>query len=172
MMTTAAISTSLLYVIGVPVVIAALTGAIAALYGRLGAAADRRRDHYAQAVKTLVAWIEFPYRVRRRTDDDAATLHELAELGHDLQERLASHQAWMAGEKPAMAAKYLEIRDSVTALVGAAITQAWNTGPVTNPAGMVLGAWGPAVACQPLLADLQSQIERRFGIHRLRWWGW
>jgi len=163
----ATISNSFGYIIGVPVVIAALTGAISLVLSRLGAAADRRRDHYAQAVQTLVAWIEFPYRVRRRTGDDPETLDTLAGIGHEIQERLACHQAWIAGEKPAMAAKYSEVRESVTTLVGPAITEAWSTAPVSSPSGMNLGGWGPAVSCQPLMADLQRHIEHRFGFRRL-----
>ncbi len=166
-MSLCSISSSLTYSVGVPVVVAVLTAAFTLLLNRLGAGADRRRDHYAQAVQTLVAWIEFPYRVRRRTDDDPGTLRALADLGHDIQERLACHQAWMAAEKPAMATKYGTVRDSVNSHVGPAIAEAWNSAPVGSPAGMVLGEWGPAGLCKPLIAELQEHIEHRFGLRRL-----
>jgi hypothetical protein len=166
-MAAVAVPSSLLYSVGVPVAVAVLTAALTLLINRLGASADRRRDHYAQAVQTLVAWIEFPYRVRRRTDDGADTLHALAGLGHDLQERLACHQAWIAAEKPATAQKYAEVRQEVGALVGPAIREAWTLPPVTKPADMNLSGWGPAKECEPFVASLQHQIERRFGLRRL-----
>jgi hypothetical protein len=49
----------------VPVVVAVLTAIGTMLVTRAGDAASRRRDRYAEAVSTLVAWAEFPYRVRR-----------------------------------------------------------------------------------------------------------
>jgi hypothetical protein len=154
-------------VIGLPVVIAALTTAATMAITRAGEAANRRRDRYAQAVQTLVAWIEFPYRVRRRTDDDPATLKALADLGHDLQERLAGHQAWIATEHPRLAATYATTRIMITGRVGPAIQEAWETQPTATPAAMNLHDWGPAGACQTALAELQREIENRFGRRRL-----
>src|SRR4051812_7632402 len=61
----------------------------------LRASATTRREGYAAAVQTLVSWWEYPYRIRRRTSDTAEILSKLAEHGHDLQEGLASHRAWI-----------------------------------------------------------------------------
>jgi hypothetical protein len=154
-------------VIGLPVVVAALTTAATMVITRAGEATNRRRDRYAQAVQTLVAWIEFPYRVRRRTDDTPATLKALADLGHDLQERLAGHQAWIATEHPRLATTYATTRSSITEQVGPAIQQAWETGPTTTPADMNFHGWGPAGSCQAALAELQQEIENRFGRRRI-----
>ena len=49
-----------------------------------------RRQRYLEAVQTLVAWTEIPYRVRRRAGNNPATL---ANRGHNLPKRLAYHQA-------------------------------------------------------------------------------
>lgn len=159
---------SIAMVIVVPVLVAALTAAATMIVTRSGEAANRRRDRYAEAVQTLVAWIEFPYRVKRRTDDAAATLTTLAGLGHDLQERLACHQAWIATEHPQLAETYAQTLATITAAVGPAITDAWNTAPTEKAADMNLGAWGPAGACQQAVTDLQHQIENRFGVRRLK----
>lgn len=167
MMAATAVPSSLVYSVGIPVTVTVLTAAFALLINRLGASADRRRDHYAQAVQTLVAWIEFPYRVRRRTDDSADTLHALADLGHDLQERLACHQAWIAAEKPATARRYAEVRSAVGACVGTATSEAWTRPPVTTSAEMNLNGWGPAQECAPFIISLQHEIEHRFGFRRL-----
>ena len=129
----------------VPVVVAALTSAAALTISRSGEAANRRRDQYAQAIQTLVAWIEFPYRVRRRTDDNPVTLSSFAELGHDIQERLACHQAWIATEHPPVATSYSKTRQTIDPVIGAAISEAWNTPPTGTAAQMNLGDWGPGV---------------------------
>jgi hypothetical protein len=154
----------------IPVVVAALTAAATLLISRAGDAANRRRDHYAQAIETLVAWIEFPYRVRRRTDDESATLSALASLGHDLQERLACHQAWIATECPPVAKTYKRARETVGSLVGPAITEAWGLPPVSKAADMNLGDWGPGSACAPTISAVQHQVENRFGYRRLIAW--
>lgn len=163
----ASIPSTVATLVVLPVLVAALTAAATMLVTRAGEATNRRRDRYAAAVETLVAWIEFPYRVRRRTDDEAETLHALADLGHQLQERLACHQAWIATEHAELARVYERTRHEVAGVAGPAITEAWNTGPACKPGDMNLGAWGPAAACQEALAGLQSEIENRFGVRRL-----
>ncbi len=129
-----------------------------------------RRDRYARAFETLVAWIEFPYRVRRRTSDEPATLAELATLGHDLQERMACHQAWIATEHPALAHQYDRTRAIVTTAVAPAVAEAWRLDPVSAASSMNLGDWGPAAACEEAMSALQHAIENRFGVRRVRAW--
>src|SRR5690349_14433320 len=73
-----------------------VAGLIGTLLGNTRANAAARRERYAQAVRTLVAWAEYPYRIRRRTSDDATALSALAERGHTLQEQLAESRAWIA----------------------------------------------------------------------------
>jgi hypothetical protein len=154
----------------VPVVVAALSAAATLVLAMLGQAADRRRDHYADAVQALVAWVEFPYRIRRRTSDDPATLTALASLGADLQERMAWHETWIASDHPKLAAAFAGARSTITAHVRPAAVEAWSTAPVTSPGAMNLGDWGPATACQQPLIELQRQITRRFGFRRVRDW--
>jgi len=153
--------------IAVPVVVAVLTAIGTVLITRASDAANRRRDRYAQAVETLVAWAEFPYRVRRRTDDDSATLAGLATMGHDLQERLACHQVWIATEHPALARIYAQTREIVSAVVSPAVTEAWESAPISKPADMNLGEWGPGTTSAIAIARLQPHIENRFGFRRL-----
>jgi hypothetical protein len=52
-----------------------VTAAVSAISGRWAQATNRHRDAYAAAVKTLVAWAEYPYRIRRRTSDDPRRAH-------------------------------------------------------------------------------------------------
>ena len=158
---------SIVLLIIVPVLVAALTAAATMLVTRVGEATNRRRDRYAEAVRTLVAWVEYPYRVRRRTDDTPHTLTALASLGHDLQERLACHQAWIATERPDLARAYAQARASINEIVGPAIKEAWTSDPVTTPTGMNLNGWGPSAECTEVVANIQHAVEDRFGLRRL-----
>lgn len=146
----------------IPVLVAALTGAVALALSRASEAANRRRDRYADAVAALVAWIEFPYRVRRRTDDTPATLATLATRGHELQEKLAGHQAWIFGEDSAVATAYRTARSTITPLVGAALREAWATPPASTAEAMSLGDWGPGKECAPAICDVEKAIADRF----------
>ena len=152
----------------IPVVVAAFTAIVTLLVTRVSDAVNRRRDRYANAVATLVAWIELPYRVRRRTDDSPETLTALANHGHDLQEQLACHEAWIATENSDVAANYAEARRTIGAVVGDALREAWSSPAITTPAEMNLGEWGPATACAPSVAAVQTAIATRFGWQRLR----
>ena len=165
-----AVATSSLWTL-VAVPSAAVLGAIVTMIlTRVNEATNRRRDRYAEAVQTLVAWTEYPYRVRRRTADSPATLTALTNHGHDLQERLALHQAWIATEHPALADTYAESRATITRLVGFLISEAWDHAPVTRAAGMNLGGWGPSDECHEAIANVQREVQNRFGIRRFRAW--
>lgn len=144
---TSVLDTVLTFVV-LPVVVAGLTAIVTLLVTKAGEATAHRRDHYAAAVKTLVAWSEFPYRVRRRTDNELPTLACLAGLGHDLQEQLACHQAWIAADHPRLARSFAKALSTITNAVGPAVTEAWDTPPVSSPGGMNLGRWGPGVVCR------------------------
>ena len=155
--------------IGVPA--AAVVGAlVTALVTRINDTTNRRRDRYAEAVQTLVAWSEFPYRVRRRTDDSPETLTALADRGHDIQERLALHQAWIATEHPALASTYAETRASLNEHVGPLISEAWECRPITDTSAMNLGGWGPGDESREAIIQLQYEIQGRFGFRR--GWAW
>lgn len=151
--------------VALPVVVTILT--VAASLG-LQRAADRRsqrRDRYSQVLGTLVAWIEYPYRVRRRTSDDPATLTALADRGHDLQEQLARDQSWVIAESKHVATAYAAARSVISCEVGAAIKDAWEHPHVTTSADMNLNGWGPHSACNTAISTLESTIASR-----LRWW--
>jgi len=142
-----------------------VTAAVSAIGGRWAQATNRRRDAYAAAVKTLVAWAEYPYRIRRRTCDDPAELARLVGIGHDLQEQLRCHQTWIATESPWVAGIYREALAAITAQVAPACNDAWASQPITTGAGMNLDGWGPHDIL-PSILRLQSAIACRFGWRR------
>ena len=67
-----------------------VAGLMTAVLGNLSAAATARRDGYANAIRSLIARGEYPYRVRRRVSDDPDIAGRAHRRGHDLQEQLAA----------------------------------------------------------------------------------
>jgi hypothetical protein len=159
--------------VGVPVTVALLGAlsavAVAALsfaLGRWGDDAARRRKGYAAAAKTLVAYAEYPWKIRRRTSDEPDELGRLAAAGHELQEALRYHQAWINSENHWVGRVYREVREDIALCAGPACSEAWRMPPVTTAAGMCLGEWGPR--------GLDAHIDRfepakafRFGWRRI-----
>ncbi len=132
----------------------------------LRASATTRRDSYACAVQTLVSWCEYPYRIRRRTSDDPDTLTKLADLGHDLQERLARQRAWIAAESRVISEAYNAAIARVAQQVKAACQDAWTQPPIEQPAQMNLGSFGPSDV-GPVVLALECEVSYRFGLRRL-----
>jgi hypothetical protein len=130
------------------------------------AAAETRRQGYAAAVGAVLAWAEYPYRIRRRTSDDAATLTAIANLGHDLQERRARCLAWVAGENTAVYEVFLLNMKYLDATLGTLAGDAWNTPPVGGASGMVLSGWGGGRLPQETVERLGCAIGFRTGWRR------
>jgi hypothetical protein len=123
---------------------------------------DRRRDRLAVTMTGLIEWVELPYRIRRRTDDQPETLRTLTEIGHGIQEQFAADEAWIAAHRPRLLQDYRDTRSEISRPVGAAASEAWATAPVTSAEGMNLGEWGPSAACQPHLVAFEKKIGPRF----------
>ncbi|WP_328654514.1 hypothetical protein OG598_12140 [Micromonospora sp. NBC_00330] len=148
-----------------------VAGLISVILGNTRANATARRERYAQAVRTLVAWAEYPYRIRRRTSDDAATLTALADRGHTLQEQLAESRAWIAAESRAMSEVFDACLADINPLVGPACAIAWQQPPITKSAEMLLGDFGPR-GINAIVARMECAIIYRFGLRRLMWRRW
>jgi hypothetical protein len=165
--------------VGVPLTVAviALVGsltvaAIAQVVSRCADANARRRDGYASVLRTLVAYAEYPWRIRRRTSDEAEDLRRLAEHGHKLQEDLAYNRAWVQAEKPWVAETLAAVQAHLAVTVGMYANQAWHLPPITSAADMALSTWGPTDAREHLV-HLERAIAWRFGWRRLvaaAWW--
>jgi hypothetical protein len=148
-----------------------VAGLIGTILGNARANATARRDRYAQAVRTLVAWAEYPYRIRRRTSDEPTTLTALADRGHTLQEQLAESRAWIAAESRAMSEVFDGCLREITALVGPACGAAWQQAPIQTSAGMNLGDFGPR-GIDRIVARMECAMIYRFGLRRLMWSRW
>lgn len=152
--------------------IAALLGSsvvaniVTAVMTSLRASAETRRQRYATAVELLAARIEYPYRIRRRTNNDPQTLAKLGEVGHDLQQRLAQSRAWVAAENAVLG----EVFDACVAALDApfknACREAWQSDPATEPTQMNLNGFGMGDQ-QHVLESMQCALVYRFGWRRL-----
>lgn len=148
------------------------SGVVSAVITKLferGARRDERvRDGYAATTAALVAWGEFPYRVARRTSDDADVLTTLANRGHDAQEALACRRAWVVGESAAMGDAYAAISTKLRPQVAVATKAAWARPAVGSGSGMVLseGEKLPAVDVESTVDLWCVALRYRYGWRR------
>jgi hypothetical protein len=125
-----------------------------------------RREGYASAVEAVVAWFEFPYRVRRRTSDAPDALGNLASFGHDLQQQLAGRLAWVAAENNVLSDVFDTVLEGARPRVGTSLIEAWNTTAVSAGPEMNVSPFGPGDV-RPELVSLHRAIAHRFGLRRL-----
>lgn len=118
-----------------------------------------RRDRYAEVVANLISKVEYPYRIRRRIDDQPATLGGLASRGHDLQERIARDQAWVAADSKRVSSALCAARSKVDPWFTTSAQAAWMVPPVGAPIDMNAELKGPG--CEKELRDLEAAIQKR-----------
>ncbi|WP_051799568.1 hypothetical protein [Catenuloplanes japonicus] len=128
--------------------------------------ANTRRQHYAEIVRVLVAWAEYPYRIRRRTSDEPEVLAALAEQGHLIQEQRAHATGWVWAESRAVSVILEECIRDLSITVGPACQEAWRHAPATTAAAMNLGDIGPRGVAD-IVRRLEDAIRYRFGIRRI-----
>ena len=143
-----------------------VAGLITSVLGNLRTAATTRREGYANAVRSLIARAEYPYRVRRRVSDDPDVLADLVGRGHDLQEQLAACRTWVASEHRVLGSMFEKALADIDATVKQATGDAWKQTPITTAAGMNLNGWGPGDQWTHV-AKLERAIAFRFGWRRL-----
>lgn len=159
--------------VDVPIAVALIgfAGALAAAamsfaLSRLSERASRRRECYAAATRQLVAFLEYPYRIRRRTSDKAEELARLADVGHEIQESLQYHETWVAAESRWAGEVFGSVRADLSADVGPACNEAWAASPITSAIGMNLSGWGPNGAADHI-RRFERAVTWRFGWRRV-----
>ena len=118
------------------VVIAALTYWQAQQQGRR----ERRAKAFAEALQAVEEYMEGPYRIRRRPDEDEAGRWQITESLSAVKARVSFHQAWLQTEG------LDEVCDAYESLVraslveaGPAMTAAWESAGVRRDAELPLG---------------------------------
>ncbi|MET9792089.1 MULTISPECIES: hypothetical protein [Streptomyces] len=159
-------STSLTAVLVLALGSSVVAGVLGHILTGLRAGAAIRRDRYADAVKLLVARIEYPYRIRRRTSDEPDVLSVLANTGHDLQERLAEIQAWISTESTVLSEVFADCLASLDGPFKQACQDAWNAAPITAATQMNLSGFGMG-SQQDIITKMEGTLTYRFGYRRL-----
>jgi hypothetical protein len=156
--------------LGVLLAMVPVLGALfGAALGRWADARNRRRDQYADAMRLLVRWAEYPFRIRRRTSNDRDELRSLIDLGHDLQEQLQCHRTWIEAESRWMGEQYNHAIALIKMRSRDAIADAWRATPITTGTDLVLNGWGPE-PIDDVLRALNRGISFRFGLRRAVGW--
>jgi hypothetical protein len=119
---------------------------------------ERRRVLYGQAVQAIVAWGEMLYRVRRR---EAGRERDLIDMFHDLQDKLAYHEAWIGSESKYMSRSYKRLVSSVKSATETLITKAWADEVRPVPGNAVVGDEHPnhSTAVDAFLRDVRAHLS-------------
>lgn len=105
---------------------------------RLGSL-ERRRRSCADALSDALQWLELPYRIRRRTDDNPETVRGLVGRIHHLQERLVFHESWLQVEVPGAYPAYIALVRGIKEGSSDTLKQSWAEPPKTKAIDMNLG---------------------------------
>lgn len=130
------------WAVGVSLFVGALAAWEAHRRAAVERAAQRRTElatRFGDALADALAWRELPYRIARRTSDDADVLAGLAERFHALQERIDHRQRWLQLDAPPVGDAYAALVGALKSRSAPLISAAYARDPVTTPEGMVLG---------------------------------
>ncbi|MCX4097389.1 hypothetical protein [Nocardia sp. alder85J] len=106
--------------------ISAVTVAVlSALFARVFARRDRRRQMYGEAFRAALEWREMLYRVRRRDNTDEGE-RVVIDKFHDLQERLDYYEGWIGSESKYMRRSYRKLIQEAKKATRALIRDAWD----------------------------------------------
>jgi hypothetical protein len=147
--------------------ITASVAAVVAIYlnvvGRKREDRNRRRDLYSLAYRTALEWCEGIYRVRRRAPDGSRD-QNLVEHFHDMQERIAYYQSWLALEAPELGRSYGRFLDEVMDAAKPLIQEAWKS-PGRDPS-----LEPPEDDKHPNLLAAKHDFLRDVREHLSSWW--
>ena len=101
---------------------------------------SRKRNTCAKALADALAWLELPYRVRRKVAD--ASLREMANLAdraHQLQEAHLLHESWLRIEVPDVYEAYVALLGAVRTAASQPLKAAWEHEPNRDGKDMNIG---------------------------------
>ncbi len=146
-------------------VIAGLAAVLGYLIGQRQATLERKRRACAEAMADALRWLELPYRIRRRPNDDPETLNELAEKSSSLREQLGFHEKWLSVEVPQVHQSFTDLVTKVRKAAGPAISDAWEARPAETPREMNVGRLLDTEEAERAADQFSSEVERQ-----LTWW--
>jgi hypothetical protein len=131
---------------GATIIAAVLAAFIAAVIAVVGYSIQRkitrrseRADLYGDAIGAVEAYLEGPYRIRRKTDD-ADNWFALSSMLSDAKTAISHHQALLEMHAPAdVVAAYTDFVAAAIREAGPQMTAAWGTPPLSAPTDVPLG---------------------------------
>jgi phage-related minor tail protein len=100
---------------------------------------DRLRKDFAEALAAVERYAELPYRILRRQDSTPEVRERIAEQVHEAQQDMLFHKSWVRIQSSEVAKVYDALLGAMREEAGAAMTQAWNTAPITRDEDMPVG---------------------------------
>lgn len=144
--------------------IAALATVLVYAATQRSATRDRKRQLCARAVGDALAWMETPYRIRRRLDDSPSTLRDIATRLHELQEALLMHESWLRVESQEVFELYKAFVVAIEEAVRKPIQEAWRTPASPAPQDMNIGEIAiDHSGIDTTLDQLTERIREEFG---------
>jgi hypothetical protein len=123
-------------------IIAALIAALVVVAGymltQVQARRERRAKEFADALAAVEAYLEAPYRIRRRQAATPEAREALTSALSDLQARIALHRAWLQVESPTVGHAYDALVSAARSEAGAQMAEAWNAAPLISDTDMNL----------------------------------
>jgi hypothetical protein len=124
-----------------PIIAAIVTGLVALValaVTQYQARQDARRKDFAEALAAVERYAELPYRIRRRQGSTPEVRGRMAEFIHEVQQDLLFHKSWMRIQAPRVADVYDFLLRATREEAGSAMTEAWNTAPISRDEDMPL----------------------------------
>jgi len=147
----------------IPATIAAVVAIYVSWVGRKREDQQRRRDLYSEAYRLTLEWCEAIYRLRRRAPDCSQD-RDLVEHFHQLQERIAYYQGWLAIENVELGKAYQEFLNTVLRECKPLIQAAWQK-PGRDPTQPP-----PADDVHPDLTAAKDRYLAAVRWHLASWW--
>lgn len=131
---------------GATILAAVLAALIAALIAVIGYTIQRkitrrseRADLYGNAIGAVEAYLEGPYRIRRKTNDPD-NWFQLSRALSDAKTSISHHQALLEMHAPAdVGAAFADFAVAAIKEVGPPMTAAWSAPPIAAPTDVPLG---------------------------------
>jgi phage-related minor tail protein len=145
------------------VIAAVVTGLVALLVlagNQYQARKDRLRKDFAEALAAVERYAELPYRILRRQDSTPEVRGHIAEQVHEVQQDILFHKSWVRIQSSEVAEVYDALLGAMREEAGVAMTQAWNTAPITRDEDMSLGDG---------FSFTQMGVERVRYVEAVRW---
>lgn len=155
-----------------PVIAAVITGLVALVVlvvNQYQARQDGRRKDFAEALATVERYAELPYRIRRRQGSTPEVRERMTEFIHEVQQDLLFHRSWMRIQAPRVAEFYDSLLRVTRQEAGHAISQAWNTTPISKDEDMPLGVGFSFPEMEQERSEFVRAVSYELEFPPLRW---